>query len=426
MNFHLPQRLTALSSAALSAILLPCLSFSALAQGDIVDVSGEAGVCSDELTHSEAGQVTADGDTAHHGALRRAADGVIYVAETVLDALTLERDNWSLALYPAASYSGRSGFAIGIMPMLQLRSARLPRPATITPSILYSTKRMFEVQCDADVYLPHRLDLTAKFETYRQPDDLYAIGNDHAKKSIAQYDFMRRMFTFDALKGLGETGPWRIGLSVDADYYKFSKIEAADSSLVSDVMALTSNGGGDVYGAGPVVAYDSRDNVLSPSCGAYVRLKGVGYGRLWGHGRRFALLTLDARRYWALPIKSVLAAQFYANVGWGDLPFTKMPTFGGTRLGRAIGHSLKYVDNGAWLVQAEWRVPLFWRIGATAFGAVGNVADRWGAAFDGAHLMCGAGLRLAVFPGKGLNLRLDGGLSNHGDCAVYFNIREAF
>ncbi len=426
MKPNLPHRLSPVSAAALLVLLFSVPSLPAYAQDDSESVGAEAGSGAAPLAISTAEAATAETDTARHGALRRAADGVIYVAETVLDALTLDRDNWSLALYPAASYSGRSGFAIGIMPMLQLRSGRLPRPATITPSILYSTKRMFEVQCDADVYLPHRVDITAKFETYRQPDDLYAIGNAIGKSPIAQYEFMRRMLTFDALKGIGEAGPWRIGLSLDADYYRFSKIEASDSTLTGEAMRLASNGGGDVYGAGPVVAYDSRDNVLSPSCGFFVKLKGVGYGRLWGHGSRFATLTLDARRYWALPLKSVMAAQFYASVGWGDIPFTKMPTFGGTRLGRAIGHSLKYVDNGAWLAQAEWRVPLFWRIGATAFGAVGNVADKWGAAFDGAHLMCGAGLRLAVFPGKGLNLRLDGGVSNHGDRAIYFNIREAF
>ncbi len=366
-------------------------------------------------------------DTAQHGPLRRAADGVINLAETVLEALTIDRDSWSLALYPAASYSSRSGFAIGIMPMLQVRSARLPQPATVTPVVLVSTKRMFEVQCDADVHLNHRLDITAKFETYKQPDDLYAIGNASGDKaSIARYDFFRRMFTVEALKGVGRQGPWRVGLTLDADYYRFTNIEPADSSLSESAMVVSASGEGVNYGAGVVGGYDSRDNALSPRSGAYVRLTLSGYARLWDSGRRFGLASLDARHYWPLPLESTLAAQVYGSVGWGDVPFTKMPTCGGTRLGRAIGHSLKYVDSGAWLVQAEWRVPLFWRIGATVFGAAGNVADQLSAALDNVHLMCGAGLRLAVFPGKGLNLRLDGGISNHGDTAIYFNIREAF
>ena len=121
-----------------------------------------------------------------------------------------------------------------------------------------------------------------------------------------------------------------------------------------------------------------------------------------------------------------MALQVYASHSWGDAPFAKMPTFAGTRLGRAVGHSLKYVDRDAWLAQGEWRVPLFWRIGATCFVACGNAHDGWGKAMEDVHLMAGGGLRFSVFPGKGLNLRLDGGVGTGGDHAIYFNIREAF
>ena len=359
-------------------------------------------------------------------AVRRVADGVIRLAETVLDALTIERPGYSLALYPAASYSGRSGLALGVMPLLQLRSHRLPHPATLTPVVLISTKRMFEVQCDADVYLPHRVDLTAKFEAYKQPDDLYEVGSWRNKSSIARYDFSRRMFTFEALKGLGESGPWRLGLTADVDYYSFSDIEPSSPQVSSRAVSLARSGSGASYGLGAVGGYDSRDNVLAPANGFYTRVSALAYGRKRALGGAYGLAVADVRHYWPLPLSSVMAAQVYIGVGWGDVPFTKMPTCGGTRLGRAIGHNLKYVDRAAWLAQAEWRVPLFWRVGATAFGAVGNVASQARFAFSDVHVMCGAGLRLAVFPGKGLNLRLDGGISNYGDKAIYFNVREAF
>lgn len=356
----------------------------------------------------------------------RAANGVINVAETVLDALTINRPAWSLALYPAASYSSRSGFAIGIMPMLQLRSSRLPRPATITPSVLVSTKRMFEVQCDADVYFNHRLDLTAKFEAQRQPDNLYNIGNQQNKHSIAQYYFSRQMLTAELLKGLGSSSPWRVGVTADFDRYSFSDIDAApsDSSLA---VAIASSGDGSNFGLGATFGFDSRNNALWPTCGSYTRLKFMGYGKIAGHGNAFGSATLDARRY--IGFRSdhlVLALQAFADIRWGDAPFPKLATCGGTRLGRAIGHNLKYIDNAAWLAQAELRAPLFWRVGGTVFGAAGNVGNRWDNIFSNIHLMCGAGLRLAVFPGKGLNLRLDGGISSRGDKALYFNIREAF
>lgn len=358
------------------------------------------------------------------GAVRRMADGAISLAETVLDALTIERQNYFLALYPAGSYSSRAGLALGVMPLLQLRHPRLPQPATFTPVVLFSTKRMFEIQCDADIYLPRAIDISAKFEFYKQPDDLYAVGNARGKSAIARYDFSRRLFTACVLKGLGPQLKWRLGLTFEADGYSFSGIEL--SAAVDSVAAfdLAASAEGTSVGGGLVGGYDGRDNVLFPSSGLYALVSFSAFSRGGGHG--FSLLTADIRHYWGLPLRSVLAAQAYASASFGDVPFTKMPTCGGTRLGRAIGHNLKYVDSGAWLAQAEWRVPLFWRLGAVAFAGVGNVASRLDDAFSSVHAMCGAGLRLAVFPGKGLNLRLDGGVSSRGDHAIYLNVREAF
>lgn len=364
-------------------------------------------------------------DTTASGMLR-AADKTIKIAETVLEALTIDRKNWSLAIYPAASYSGRSGLAVGLMPMLQISGGKLPQPATITPTILFSTKRMFEAQCDADAHLPHRMDLTAKIEAFRQPDDLFEPGNQKDKKAIAEYDFNRLTFSAELLKGIGVSGPWRAGVVMDADHYSFSRVSPRQDSLSARVSHLTSTGAGSNFGLGMTVGYDTRDNALWPRRGAYTRLKAVGYGRLGSRGHKFCAITLDARRYVAIGDNMALALQGYADIRCGHAPFTKMATCGGTRLGRAIGHNLKYLGRGAWLAQAELRAPLFWRVGATAFGAVGNVTDNANGILSAVHVMCGAGLRLAVFPGKGLNLRLDGGVSNRGDKALYFNIREAF
>lgn len=360
-------------------------------------------------------------------ALLRAAEGAVSLAERVLEALTVERPSWSLALYPAASYSGRSGLALGVMPMLHVSSPRLPRPATVTPAVLVSTKGMFEVQCDADVYLPRRVDLTAKVEAYRQPDDLYAPGGGSGKRPLARYDFSRQSAQVEALKGLGPDGPWRVGLGLDFDRYSFSSVAPASEAEAEAAARLASSGSGPNFGLGAVGGYDSRDDALWPSAGAYVRLKAMGYAKIGGRGHDFCSLSLDARRYAGLGGgRSVLALQVCAETRLGRAPYTKMATFGGTRLGRAVGHNLKYVDRGAWLAQAELRFPLFWRLGATLFGGAGNVAHKWRDAARGVHLMCGGGLRLAVFKGKKLNMRLDGGISSRGDRAVYLNIREAF
>ncbi len=354
----------------------------------------------------------------------RAANNVIQLAESILDALTITQPKLSLALYPAAAYSSRSGLAIGIMPMLQLHTARLPRPITITPSALVSTKRMFQIQCDADLFFNNNLDLTLKFESQHQPDDLYTIGNQSHKLPIAQYNYRRQLLTADLLKGLNRLPTLRLGLSLDFDHYSFSNISPTPSDSLT-ALSLTTSSAGHNLGIGLTLGIDSRDNTLSPSRGSFSRLRLLAYSRL-SHASPYAALSLDARRY--LPIRSsVLALHAFADIRLGhDIPFPKLATCAGTRLGRAIGHNLKYLDRAAWLAQAEFRAPLFWRIGGTLFTAVGNVTHTPATLISHVHLMCGAGLRLAVFPGKGLNLRLDAGLSQRGDKAIYFNIREAF
>lgn len=87
---------------------------------------------------------------------------------------------------------------------------------------------------------------------------------------------------------------------------------------------------------------------------------------------------------------------------------------------------MKYVDAGAWIAQAEVRRPLFWRIGGVLWTGVGTVFGETSQVMEGMHVMGGGGIRVSVFKDGGLNLRLDGGVSQRGDGAIYLNIREAF
>lgn len=346
---------------------------------------------------------------------------VVNFAEKVLDVLTVERQNWSFAVYPAASYSDRQGLAVGLMPMMQFRSERTQQPTTITPSFLISTNGMFEVQCDADIYFKGERSLITKAEFYYLPDKYYGFGNVDKDSALADYDISRYMLTADFLQRISHSS-FKIGLTTDFTYHHFSNIETTES-----IAQLINKDSQWHNGLGLMLAFDNRDNVLYPHKGWYVRGSGICYGHYLGGRCNFSTFTLDARRYWALGIESVLAVQFYFSSATKQTPFHKMPTCGGTRLGRAIPHCYKYVDCNAWLMQCEARLPLYWRIGFTTYAGVGNVCHSLANdIFNKTHLMAGAGLRFKVFPEHGLNLRLDAGFSSRGDHAIYFNIREAF
>lgn len=347
---------------------------------------------------------------------------VVDFAEKVLDVLTYEKESFSLALYPAASYSERTGLALGIMPMFQIRKHNDGRPTTITPSCVISTNKMFEVQCVADVYWGKNSSVTTKLEMFYLPDKYYGIGNQDKNKALAEFDFHRYLLTSDLEIGISDK-IWRAGLSLDVSYHDFSSFQGDSLVALPEIQQSErwSNG------IGVVLALDSRNDVLNPTKGWYLKIKTMGYLKVLGSNDDFASVTLDGRYYASLTDNIILANQIYWSGIWGEAPFHKLSTCGGTRLGRAIPHPHKYIDNFAWLVQSEVRFPIYWRIGATSFVAAGNVSHELiEKAFDKTHFMVGAGLRFKVFPQQGLNIRLDAGLDSRGEHAFYLNIREAF
>ena len=57
----------------------------------------------------------------------------------------------------------------------------------------------------------------------------------------------------------------------------------------------------------------------------------------------------------------------------------------------------RYRDKKAWVLQGEYRAPLFWRLGAVAFGSWGLVAEEiQDFSLSNSRFTYGAGLRLMV------------------------------
>ncbi len=341
--------------------------------------------------------------------------------EQILRFLSYEHGQFSAALYPAASYGDRTGLAIGIMPLIQIDFEGAEKPTTFTSSVMVSTKKMLQVQVDAEVYMQQQRNIIGKFEYFYMPDEYYGVGNRDKDSTLADYDYRSLLLTADLMQAF-DNG-WEVGLTLVASDYSFSDYEKTNAAVEKELDAAC----GWNNGLGLAVVFDSRDDVLAPRTGWFFRFRGLGHGKIFGSDFGYGSFTLDGRRYIPIGEESTLALQAYWTGRTGTAPFYNLATFGGTRLGRAIPHNLKYVDNFAWLTQGEMRFPLFWRLGATGFLAAGNVSHKiFDKAFDDCHLMAGAGLRLKVFPSKNLKVRFDIGFSQRGDHAIYFNIKEAF
>lgn len=356
-----------------------------------------------------------------HNALER----VIGLAEKVLDLVTYNPDSsrYSFALYPAASYGHRTGLEVGLMPIMQVKSLT-HRQSSIVMGLLVSTKKMWEVQLDMDLYSTDNISLAGKVEWMRLPDEFYLFGN---KKKKVEAEMLTRTLSANPamLVRLGESN-WEVGPTLRYYYASYTDIEARDEMLQTYIEKILHDSSCTSFGIGLRLRRDTRDNNDWPRSGSLFDYEIDGWNNSnysgWGD---FVTMTADYRKYISIK-KSVLAAQAYLSTASGDTPIHLLPTFGGTRLDRAVGHNLKYLGDIAWFTQVEWRMPLFWRLGATVFTGVGKATDKAKDVLQDAHGVVGAGLRFKVFPKSGMNIRLDYGRGTHGDHGFYLNVKEGF
>lgn len=177
-------------------------------------------------------------------------------------------------------------------------------------------------------------------------------------------------------------------------------------------------------GCGPVVAYDTRNDVRLPSRGIYAEARLEGWGSLYGESFEALQSDLDFRGFVDLGKGHVLAAQARLRATLGDLPFQLLPRLGGSNYLRGWfeGHLLSH---NAALVQLEWRFPLFWKIGASVFASAGEAFKRFeDFSLDDMRFGGGAGLRWLVNKRQSVSVRID--LAYGSDFAAYVDVLEAF
>jgi outer membrane protein assembly factor BamA len=154
-------------------------------------------------------------------------------------------------------------------------------------------------------------------------------------------------------------------------------------------------------------------------------LSALFYRDSFGGQLNFDEFELDARAYVPFVLHSVLALQFYGVAVAGQPPFHYLPQIGGQYLLRGLELG-RYRDRVYTAVQAEWRVPLFWRIGAVAFVGIGNVYPGLAEVrLDDFKATGGLGLRVALKKKERVQFRFDVGFAENGP-KFYLNLLEAF
>jgi outer membrane protein assembly factor BamA len=177
-----------------------------------------------------------------------------------------------------------------------------------------------------------------------------------------------------------------------------------------------------------VVRYDTSDSQIHPRKGVRLIFQNDLASSFLGNRKAsFYRLTLDFRKYYLLFGQSdVLALRFLVQEIDGD----KVPLFeysvlgGGGEMNAMRGYKMnRFQDKGKYLFNAEYRFPLWKKLGGNVFLDAGRVWPSLSAVrLDEVAVDVGWGLRYYL---QNFVVRFDMGLSREGE-GIYFNFGHIF
>jgi hypothetical protein len=295
------------------------------------------------------------------------------------------------------------------------------RSDALTTVGLYTMRHQFTFALVGSKYLEEGLFLISPLVAFtRFASDFYGIGNETPTDA-------KEVYTPWVLRGEGTFSINLIelvyvGLVLAGGYLQIGDFQK--EGLVAQRLEKEPSSAGST-GLGIRIERDSRSDNLYPTRGSIVTLKALFYRDSFGGELNYDEIELDARAYLPFVLRSVLALQFYAQSVAGEPPFHYLPQIGGQYLLRGIEQG-RYRDRVYTAAQAEWRIPLFWRIGAVAFAGIGNVYPGWEKVRLGDFKATGGlGLRFALKKKERIQFRFDVGFAEDGP-KFYLNLLEAF
>jgi hypothetical protein len=327
----------------------------------------------------------------------------------------------SYTVVPVLFYSPETRWGGGAAGGVFRRLHADARPSNLLAQAQYTQNRQYQVGIHADHHGAGNRSAAWMDIGFREfPDRFFGIGGD--TPDSAEEAFTARsiqaaaQWTHALREGFkaGFIGLWRTQDMVETE---------AGRSLAGGTVP----GSGDwtVVGLGPQIAWDTRDNTYYPRSGNWAELGYAFYAPWDGPGSSFRQLRFDARHYRPLGARQVIAFQMRFEALEGEVPFALLPGLGGGNLLRGY-YQGRHRDRSLAVAQAEYRFPLWRRLGGAAFAAGGTVAPDPASLPEGPlRAGGGAGLRCRLNR-EGVNLRVDMAFDREGRSSLYLNFLEAF
>jgi outer membrane protein assembly factor BamA len=295
------------------------------------------------------------------------------------------------------------------------------RPSTVSTVIIYTQEKQFRGLLKTRLYFKNNdyyLESEIKMEKF--PNKFFGTGCCTLQENEELYTAESGNFFLSFYKRINR------GLNLGLQYH-YSKWEVTETEPGGQLASGLVPGAEDgvLSGVSIFANRDTRDNVYSPGRGELCELNFRIYPKFLGSTNKSTTLTLDLRKYFPLFSSHVFAVQALLKNQTGTVPFMHLAQMGGQYNMRGFFEG-RYRDKSLMMIQAEYRLPLFWRLGAVAFIGLGNVAGKITQMdFGETKAAYGFGLRYLFAKKEKLQIRMDIGFGG-GDTRFYFSVFEAF
>lgn len=317
-------------------------------------------------------------------------------------------------IIPIGAYSEEAGVILGagmlffIQPGAEDGSSAGSNLATM---VMTSLKKQATIQ-NKFVYEPHRhFNLLAYLYLDSWATKYFGVGNDLDEDEYSTYTLKGVRLPFalgtDAFLPSSWNGLFRYAAEFDLEYAKFQGMDIKDAKR---------------FGAGYNLTYNSAERNEWSRKGSFVQFKHIFYNS------GFVRKIFDTRTYIPLsflPEGAIALGSFLEDLD-GDVPFDRLAKPDGIMQLRGWEEGLM-ADKTFWVLQAELRTHLFWRIKGALFYDAGKVANsvkelndsRW-------HRAIGAGARFLVNKKTKSHVRADFSIVDGKDFGMAIKINEAF
>ncbi len=322
---------------------------------------------------------------------------------------------------PIVFYTPETRWAGGAGALWTYRGRPEAKPISGSATFVYTQNDQVEMNLAAEGYSADGVyHGAAKLAGQRFPDVIYGLGNDSPESYSEEYT-ERELVAGVELKRRVAPGLYLGGS------YGWSSLDLVDLAGGGPLSAgIPGAEGGVVSQLGTRLLLDTRDHTFIPTRGVLLSATVRGAGGVIGGDHEFIAAGVDARQYFTVRPGHVVALQGIVTAATEGIPFQEMGTIGGQNLLRGYFGG-RFRDRARLALQAEYRLPVWRRIGVVAFAGAGQVAPTPAELGLGRfHAAGGAGLRLMLDPGEGINLRVDFGYGEGGASGVYITFAEAF